>query len=244
MGSEKALLKKAGADEVGEAIRRHAEGLRARLEISKGGVAAIEACVQQLQGVHRRLEEDLNKGTVSPDEYKVAKKYMAFELQLLQNMHQSMKASLPVLKNEVMALGKAVDIASSISTSHERAAEKFEREELEEEEYRKDLAERTSESPPEVETRSVSYVKADPESEKVIDEYIAGQGKASAKQRNGNKPRPQSKVSCSHCGLGEAATGSSVCVPCTSYKNRYKKLPPAHVLDARRERWEAARADS
>ena len=222
MGAEKALLKKAGADEVGEAIRRHAEGLRARLEISKGGVAAIEACVQQLQGVHRRLEEDLNKGTVSPDEYKVAKKYMAFELQLLQNMHQSMKASLPVLKNEVVALGKAVDIASSISTSHERAAEKFEREELEEEEYRLDLAERKKEEEVPEET---------PEP-------------PPSKQRNGNKPKPQGEASCSHCGLGEAATGSSVCVPCTSYKNRYKKLPPAHVLDARRERWEAARADS
>lgn len=238
MGAEKALLKKAAVDEAAEAVRRHADGRKNYLEITKGGVAAIEACIQQLQGVHRKLEAALeaekDEERITEDQYKVAKRYMTLELGLLQNMHSTMKAQLPAIKHEIEGLYKSVNILDSLSAGHQRAAEKFEREEAEEDEYRKDLQERQEEPPEEAAQEEPPEEEEAPKNEE-----------PNAEDSEPAETQGEQAPSCFHCHEPVILkTGGGLCAACKSYENRYSKLPPEHVLEARQKKKEHEDADS
>ena len=229
--AEKARIKKAAAEELRQQLEGQIAGEERQVTLLKGGVAATEAALQQIAGAHKKLEKDLEDGTVSADEYKVAKGYLTMSSHLVTNQLRSMRAQIPASGFRVESYRKAINIVASYAGAQGRIAERAEREEIEEDEYRADLAERRAEPEP-----------AEP---------------APSKQDNGNAPHPPEELTdesdrheeepppCKHCSEPVTMhTGSLFCTACTSYKNRYDKLPPEHVLEARRKRKEEAGADT
>jgi hypothetical protein len=213
VGIEKALTKKAAADELVDGLRKQIANELKALDYTKGGAASVLGCIEQLKGVHVLLERDLDDGNVSDEEYKVAKRYLVRASNLIQGMHNSMKASIPEVKYRVEGVQKSIGFIESYAKSQEANAERAKREEEEEDEYRQDLEERR-------------------------------QGNGNAPHGDEEEPlaqESQETSTCPHCKLPiEKPSGSSLCVPCVSYKNRWKKLPPDHVVEARKKRSEEA----
>jgi hypothetical protein len=223
MGAEKALMKKAAAEELEAELSGILEGMEKKLLVTQGGAAAVEAVLRHLGQVHKNLEaalEDEDKTKrIGPDEFKVAKRFMGSELYLVQRMLKSFQDEAPATHHRIDGLKRAMHQIKDYAKRQQRAADRFGREEQEEDEYREDLADRQG---------------------------PARQDNGNAPEPEPSAPEPESDVpECGHCELPiDPPTGGEHCSACVSYKNRYDKFPPQKVLDARRARWEEARANS
>lgn len=233
MSVEKSLLKKAAAEEISAGLRKQSENLEKNMTITQGGVAATEAVLRNLQAVHKRVEDDLDSGTLDPDTYQVVKGYLGQELRLVQRVHNSLREQLPAIKSRVEGMRAAILYAENYGAAQQRNAERIEREELEEDEYREDLAERKQEAQSEEEPGHAGPPGGS------VPETVSSEAVAE------DAPEVPDVPSCTHCGEAITMhTGSKLCMSCTSYKNRYDKLPPDHVLEARRKKREEAGASN
>lgn len=209
---EKCMLKIAHSEDlklrVGEAIKSEE-----RWEsTTRGGVGALEAALEQLMGIHARIDKEREAGEgdlLDDDDYKLVKKYLAGDLGLLTKMVRTMRAQIPGSKFRIEGMGRTLALLDKDIARERGKIRQVEMEEKEEILYQKDLEEREEEAPPEVDLEQA-----------------------------------EEATLCPHCELTPVVAGDEVCPPCTLYRNRYEKLPPPHVLKARRERQEERSANS
>lgn len=216
MTADKALMKQAAAQEILGGIAEHVEGMRRSFDVTKGGVAAVEAVLRSLQGVHANLEKDLSDGKVTPEQYKVVKTYMSGELLTVQRIHGSLRDELPAIKARLEGIERMVHFIDSYAATQGREAERILRDEQEEETYRADRTERTPDPPKVQSTAPVA------------------------------EPVPPPDPTCNHCGakLTGRAVNSAICVSCTSYRNKHNELPTGAVLESRRRKAGKAHANN
>lgn len=197
-------------------------------QTTKGGIAALEAALEQLIGVHNKLDRDRdeqNESALGDDDYKLVKKHIAGDLAIIQKMSRSMRSSVAGSKPRLEGMGRVAELIDRKVALERSKIRQVEMEEKEEENYRRELEElQKVEEPPPVET--AEEPPADLPEEERAPEFPA----------------------CAHCGDPiDPPTGGKHCGSCMSYKNRFKKLPPEHVLEKRRakkEEQEARGADS
>jgi hypothetical protein len=227
-GVEKSLHKAAAASELEEELERALTNERNELTAITGGVSVLEVMIARVGGLHKKVEKDLEKGEISEDECIASRKYLGLAVNTLVGGMRDMKDNTVAVKHRSEGLQKALNIVSKYGVMQERFAEVAQEQDEDEDAYRQERA-------------NEQAIEDEVDLEDVLEI-------APKKQGNGNEPAAppekeeesvEPEVACDHCGLPmELASGSTQCVPCVSYKNRYKKLPPEKVLTARRKRYE------
>jgi len=233
--AEKALLKQAIAEDIANYLENQVSAEKRVITTTKGGVAALDTAIQRLMGMHTLLDKELDEGEIDKDDYKLVKKWIAKDLNELTNMSRTFRASIPTAGGRVEGIVKSISLVRDYARRAGVAVEQAKVQDEEEEEYQRDLEERQQdngnapETPAEDDTGAFATTDTmTPEGEEETYEF----------------PEYTTDLPvCVHCGLPiETDSGDpGHCVPCVSYKNRYEKLPPVHVLKARRARWEEAR---
>jgi hypothetical protein len=221
-----------------------AERNRVALSATRDASARI---VERFTQYRKRIDAAFEDGTFEPEAREPVLAVFRDLVTIVDQLRRQTEKRVEEVAPFVLGLRKAHSLAAHAESREERVVLRAAREEEEEEEYRADLAERL---PPSAQ----SSVNA-PEPSRESEEPSHGSQEAREEPEEAPEPEEPSEPEsaspappaaadlCSHCEEPiSIPTGSKICAPCVSHRNRYGALPSERALSNRRAR--SARADS
>jgi hypothetical protein len=238
--SEKAGLRASMARDLATEIEgaiESAERNRVALAATKEATTRI---VERFTQYRKRIDSAFEDGTFDAEAREPVLAVFRDLVTIVDQLRRQTEKRADEVGPFVLGLRKAHSLAASAESREERVALRAEREEEEEDAYRADLAERLPSPSPSVEPETPSpgaqKARGEPEAPSAPEEP--------AEPEEAPLAPPAASDACSHCSEPiEVPTGSKICAPCLSHRNRYGALPSKKALASRRAK-RGSRADS
>jgi outer membrane biosynthesis protein TonB len=196
----------------------------------RASAATAKRIFERFKGYKPRILAALDDGTFPASSKDAVFGVFADLIAIVGDAHVRMAEEAGRQKPFAAGLSKALSITRKRAEKQRARAAHRADDEIEEDEYRADLAERREQ--PEPPKPEPSAPKPEPPKPKA-----RPTPKPVKAQTNGNAPAKQHVAGkCYHCDDDLAGSGTKFCPSCTSHKQRYKKLPSAKALATRRQR--------
>jgi hypothetical protein len=220
---EKSLIKVGAADEILENLQQAAGNLRDHMVGVRGSLKPLKMLHERMHGIQKDLiKKHEDSGKITDEEGQLLRQYGALYVNACAGLYNQLEQEVVISRANLDGMAQAIRVVEAYRKKQEGKGELARRMEAEAEEDR-------------VRLKLVPDEEADAP---VAEEQEEADAPAEQEELEAPAEAPASEEpSCSHCSEPiTVATGSKLCSSCASYKNRYEKLPPPHVLERRRER--------
>jgi Zn finger protein HypA/HybF involved in hydrogenase expression len=229
---EKAELKIGVLEAELEKLHAKLEGLERNSMAMRAGVELLKREFEFHKSIKAKLRKDLDEGECTQEEFDAGMQVLVSCITMNQKLIAVNDAEGQ--KQGAMSLGvrAAIAILENSRDREERAKKMALAQELDELEDLREEEEELHDDDDEADEDLEPQEDVEDEAPEVAeDSPVEAEGEAPVEKAEGEFP------ACTHCDEPVTlSTGTGICMACTSYKNRYHRLPPEHVLENRRQK--------